>query len=54
MILIDLSQIMFSTIFQNMKDGLNEDLARSMIFTTLLSHKKNFGQKFGAPVQLMM
>jgi hypothetical protein len=53
MILIDLSQIMFSTIFQNMKDGLNEDLARSMIFTTLLSHKKNFGQKFGAPVLAM-
>lgn len=53
MILIDLSQIMYSTIFQNMKGGLNEDLARSMIFTTLLSHKKNFGQKYGAPVLAM-
>ncbi len=50
MILIDLSQTLFSVIFQNQKNGINKDLARSMIFMTLLSYKKQFGSKYGAPV----
>lgn len=50
MILIDLSQTLFSVIFQNQKNGINKDLARSMIFMTLLSYRKQFGSKYGAPV----
>lgn len=50
MILIDLSQTLYSVIFQNQKNGVSKDLARSMIFMTLLSYKKQFGPKFGAPV----
>jgi len=50
MILIDLSQTLFSVILQNQKNGINKDLARSMIFMTLLSYRKQFGSKFGAPV----
>lgn len=50
MILIDLSQTLFSTILQNQKNGVNKDLARSMIFMTLLSYKKQFYSKYGAPV----
>lgn len=50
MILIDLSQTLFSVIFQNQKNGVNKDLARSMIFMTLLSYRKQFGSKYGAPV----
>jgi hypothetical protein len=50
MILVDLSQTLMSVIFQNMKGGLNKELARSMIFMTLLSYKKQFGSKYGAPV----
>ena len=50
MILIDLSQTLFSVLFQNQKNGLSKDLARGMIFMTLLSYKKQFSQRFGAPV----
>lgn len=50
MIHIDLSQTLMAVIFQNLKGDLNKDMARNMIFTTLLSYKKQFGQKFGEPV----
>lgn len=50
MILIDLSQTLYSVLLQNQNIGVNLDLARSMIFTTLLSYKKKFGHEYGEPV----
>ena len=50
MILIDLSQTIYSVIFQNAKEGLSESMVRSMTLVTLLSYKKQFGQKYGNPV----
>jgi 5'-3' exonuclease len=50
MILVDLSQTMFSVMFQNLKTGFSKDLARSMIFMTLLSFKKKFEAEYGEMV----
>jgi 5'-3' exonuclease len=50
MILIDLSQTLFSVIFQNQKEGIDKNLARHSIFMTLLSYKKQFETKYGSPV----
>jgi 5'-3' exonuclease, N-terminal resolvase-like domain/T4 RNase H, C terminal len=51
MIIIDLSQTLMAVIMMNTKKGApDKDMIRSMVFTTLLSYKKQFGAKFGAPV----
>lgn len=50
MILIDLSQTLYSVLLQNKKELQELGYARSAIFTTLLSYKKKFGRNYGTPV----
>ncbi len=50
MILIDTGQAIYSTLFQNMKNGFDEAMARNMVYVTLLSFKKKFHEDFGDPV----
>lgn len=53
MILIDLSQTLYSVLLVNQSENLDLPLARSMIFTTLLSYKKKFGSSYGEPILAM-
>lgn len=50
MILIDLSQTLYSILLNSQAGPPNLELSRSMIFTTLLSYKKKLGSEFGEPV----
>lgn len=47
MIIVDLSQIIIAVAFQNLKEEPDKDVITSMVFKTLLSYKKRFGNKYG-------
>lgn len=50
MILIDLSQTLYSVLLQNNKTELSLSMARGWVYMTLLSYKKQFGNRYGDPV----
>jgi len=50
LILIDLSQCIYSVVLREPTAKMNFDFARGMIYTTLLSFKKKFEKQYGEPV----